>query len=229
MPQLVGYLEKRTAKTQGNRELAVLSIVWNYARKKGLTKLPWPAAGMERSKWKNKEAPRAVEVTDALFAAVWESAPFTLRNAMDLASSTGLRLTDCRSVQVPPGDLLRIRSSKTGKAAEFSTSESPVLERLVTARRKITAQHLMLLTTPTGRPVSARMLRDAWDEAREKAAEAHPELADDIRAMYLRDMRKRASDLAESDEEASKLLQHSSVALTRKHYRTKATKLRPVR
>ena len=46
MVELKGYLKKRTAKTQGNRELAVLSIVWNYARGEGLTKLPWPAAGM---------------------------------------------------------------------------------------------------------------------------------------------------------------------------------------
>jgi hypothetical protein len=73
------------------------------------------------------------------------------------------------------------------------------------------------------------MLRDRWDEAREKAALAHPELADELRAMYLRDMRKRASDLAGSDQEASELLQQSSVALTKRHYRTRATKLRPVR
>jgi hypothetical protein len=73
------------------------------------------------------------------------------------------------------------------------------------------------------------MLRDRWETARKAAAKAHPEIADRILAMYLRDMRKRASDLADSDESASKLLQHSSVGLTRKHYRTRATKLKPVR
>jgi hypothetical protein len=104
-----------------------------------------------------------------------------------------------------------------------------VLQRLLTERKRSTALHLMLLTTSTGRPVSARMLRDRWDEAREKAAQAHPELADELRAMFLRDMRKRASDLAANLEEASRLLQHSSVSVTAKHYRTKATKLRPVR
>lgn len=72
------------------------------------------------------------------------------------------------------------------------------------------------------------MLRDAWDEAREKAAQAHPELADELRAMYLRDMRKRAADLAGSLQEASDLLQHSSKAVTARHY-TSRTKLRPVR
>ena len=55
------------------------------------------------------------------------------------------------------------------------------------------------------------------------------EFAEQIEAMVLRDMRKRAADLAVDDEEASRLLQHSSVGLTRKHYRTRVTKLKPVR
>jgi hypothetical protein len=42
-------------------------------------------------------------------------------------------------------------------------------------------------------------------------------------------MRKRASDLADDSEGASKLLQHSSVALTEKHYRGKVSQLKPVR
>ena len=229
MVELKGYLKKRTAKTQGNRELAVLSIVWNFARGEGLTKLPWPAAGMERSKWKNKESARVVHVSDALFAAVYGSAAALLRDAMDLASATGLRLTDCRTVQMPPGDVLRVRSSKTGKVAEFSLCDSPVLARLCSERKQNVMPHLMLLTTSTGRKVTARMLRDRWDKAREKAAKAHPELADELRAMYLRDMRKRASDLAGSLSEASALLQHSSEAVTAKHYRSRPTKLRPVR
>jgi hypothetical protein len=227
MPELKGYLKKRTAKTQGNRELAVLSIIWNYARGEGFTKLPWPAAGLERSKWKNKESARTVEVTDQLFAACYSAAAPVLRDAMDLASATGLRLTDCRTVQIPPGDVLRVRASKTGKNAEFSLSESPVLRRLVTERRKTSATHLMLLTNGS-RPVSIRMLQRAWDEAREKAAKVHPELADDLRKMFLRDMRKRAADLAGSLQEASDLLQHSSKAVTARHY-TSRTKLRPVR
>ena len=58
---------------------------------------------------------------------------------------------------------------------------------------------------------------------------AHPELADQIREMQLRYMRKRASDLASDVQAASKLLQHSDVAVTQRHYTTKATKLEAVR
>jgi hypothetical protein len=224
---IVGYLKQRTAKTQGNREMALLSVIWAWAVREELVKDKFPLLGVRG--WKNKEQARHSEVTDALFAAIYGQASAVLRDVMDLASATGLRLTDCRTVQIPPGDVLRVRSSKTGKAAEFSISESPVLKRLVSERRNISATHLLLLSTSSGRPVSARMLRSAWDEAREKAALAHPELADELRAMYLRDMRKRSADLAGSLEEASALLQHSSQALTAKHYRTKAVKLKPVR
>ena len=92
----------------------------------------------------------------------------------------------------------------------------------------------MLLTTPTGRQVTPTMLRDRYDMARAdaaaKARKAGQEaFAEQIEAMWLRDMRKRASDLAEDELEASKLLQHSSVQITKAHYRTKPTKLKAVR
>lgn len=41
--------------------------------------------------------------------------------------------------------------------------------------------------------VSKTMLRDRWDLARDKAAMAFPKLVMEIQAMYLRDMRKRAT------------------------------------
>ena len=226
---LKAYLRKRTAKTQGNREMSVLSLIWNWARGEGLTSLPWPAAGMERSRWKNREQPRKFRVTDELFAAVYAEADQVLRDCMDLATATGMRLTDCRTILLPRDGVLRLEANKTGKASDFELELSAVLPDLVARRRAAKADHLMLLSTPTGKPLSARMLRDRWDEARAAAVERHPKLADLLRKMFLRDMRKRASDLAESDEEAAQLLQHSSVALTRKHYRSTAEKIKPVR
>jgi hypothetical protein len=50
-----------------------------------------------------------------------------------------------------------------------------------------------------------------------------------IRKMYLRDMRKRASDLAADMDEASGLLQHGDTRTTERHYRARVVKLRPVR
>lgn len=234
LTDLRDYLRARSAKTRANREMSLLSLVWNWARLEGLTTLQFPAAGLSRSKWKNKEQPRRFEVTDALFDAVYADADQVLRDCMDIASATGMRLTDCRTVLLPKGDLLRLDASKTGKAADFDISLSQVLPELLARRRAIKTTCLMLLVTPEGRAVSQSMLRDRWDRARLRAGirakiANDDALADQIAAMYLRDMRKRAADLAESEDAAAELLQHSDKRLTRAHYRTKATRLKPVR
>lgn len=233
-PFLKAYLKKRTAKTQANREMALLSIIWNWARGEGMTTLPWPAAGLERSKWKNKENARTFEVTDALYDAVYELADQTLRDCMDIATATGLRLTDVRTIAVPNNGMLRFQANKTEKPAYFDVTTSPVLSAINQRRVALKAEHVMFLSTPNGRPVSYGMLRDRYEAAREAAAKkaekaGDTDLANSIRAMFLRDMRKRASDLADTVEEASELLQHSSVAVTKKHYRTKITKINAVR
>lgn len=219
--------KKRIAKTQGNREMSVLSIVWGRARLWGMTALPWPAAGVKN--WKHEEAPRAFEVTDDLFAAVYASAEPMLRDCMDIATATGMRLTDCRTVRLPSGDMLRLKASKTGKAADFDLSVSEVLPDLMKRRRAIPAAHVMLLSTVDGFPVTASMLRGAWDRARALAAGKNSHLAGPIGKMYLRDMRKRASDLADDMEEASAMLQHGNTRTTERHYRARVVKLRPVR
>jgi hypothetical protein len=231
---LVAYLKNRKGKTQANREMALLSIIWNHARISGMTSKPWPAAGMERSKWKNKENAREFEVTDALFDAVYAEASQMLRDCMDLSTATGMRLTDCRTILLPADNILRLKAGKTQKKADFDLSLSQVLPDLLARRRAMDASHLMLLSTPDGYPVFSKDLRREYDKARKKAAEKAKEAGNEafaleIKAMVLRDMRKRAADLADDDAEASGLLQHSSVALTKKHYRNKATKLRPVR
>lgn len=231
---LVSYLKWRAAKTQGNREISLFSIIWNQARVWGLTSLPWPAAGMERSKWKNKETAREFEVTDDLFEMVYLVASPMLRDCMNLSTATGMRLTDCRTTLLPADNVLRLKASKTGKKADFDLALSVVLPELLTRRRALDANHLMLLSTEDGFPVLAKDLRREYNKARMKAAvklyiHNDDDYARVVKSMVLRDMRKRAADLSEDDAGASELLQHSSVGLTRKHYRSKVTKLKPVR
>lgn len=232
LPVLREYLDRRKAKTQGNREMSLLQLIWGRALLWGMTEKPWPAQGIKN--WKNPERPREFEVTDELFAAVYAEGDQVVRDCMDIASATGLRLTDARTIRMPVDGALQIRTSKRGKPARFVVADSPVLSELVARREAMKAASVMLLATNTGRQVSARMLTDRWDDARAKAAKkaekaGNPEFAARIRAMYLRDMRSRAADLAEDVDEASKLLQHSSKALTAKHYRTRAQTLRAVR
>jgi hypothetical protein len=221
------YLDRRTGKTQANRELALLSIIWNKARLWGMTDKPWPATGIKG--WKNKEHADTFEVTDALFDAVYAQADQVLRDCMDITTATGMRLTDARTVRLPVAGQLHFKASKGAKRAYFDVATSPVLTALVARRAAQPQYSVMLLTTPTGRQVSQSMLRYRFDEARLKAIAAHPELASELKAMKLRYMRKRAADLATDTQAASSLLQHSSTKLTETHYRTRPAKLQSVR
>lgn len=230
---LKDFLDNRKGKTQANRELSCFQVIWNYSRLKGLTTLPWPAAGMERSAWKNKERAREFEVTDDLFAAVYAEGDQVLRDCMDLSSATSMRLTDCRTIVLPRDEVLHLKASKTGKKVDFDVKLSEVLPALMERRRAVRADHLMLLSTPTGRKVSATMLRDRYELAREAAAVKAEVAGDDefaarIRAMWLRDMRKYGSNQG-TEEEAMQRGQWSDVATMRKHYRTKVPKAPPAR
>jgi hypothetical protein len=241
LPMLRKYLTSRTNRTDkskkagftANREMSAFQVMWNWARIEGFHKTPWPAHGMSRAKWKNKEAPRRYIVTNEVFDAIYAEADQMLKDAMDIASATGMRLTDVRSIRMPTGDMLRLDASKTGKSADFDLSLSEVLPGLLERRKAMKAHHLMLLSMTDGKPVTVSMLRGAYDRARaaaaEKARNVSETFAADIEAMVLRDLRKMAANLAENLEEASKLLQHSSSNVTRMHYRTKAEKVRPVR
>jgi hypothetical protein len=242
MPHLRQYLRNRRnakdktvkAPTQANREMSVFQIVWNWAVLEGLTKVKWPAAGLERSGWKNEESPREFVVTVELFEAVYAEACQFLRDTMDLASATGMRLQDCIKVVLPADNVLHLKAGKTGKKADFDVSLSEVLPQLVERRRGYEAAHLMLISTPDGFPVFPKDLRREWDKARRHAASKarerkHEAFAEQIEAMYLRDMRKMAADLAADLADAQKLLQHSNPALTLAHYRSRAERLTPVR
>ena len=232
LPSLRRYLDLRSAKTQGNREMSLLRIVWGKALLWGLTRQQWPAEGVKN--WKNEESAREFEVTTAMFEAVYQQGDQLLRDCMDIASATGMRITDARTVRMPENGVITHRASKTKKPVQFLVADSPVLAAIVARRIESKAHCVMLLCTPAGGQVSMEMLRRRWDDARDAAAyraEATGDaaLGGRIRKMFLRDMRSLAADLAGDVDEASKLLQHSSKKLTEKHYRTKAQLLKAVR
>lgn len=128
LPILRQYLDKRSAKIQGNREMALLSLIWHKAMLWGLTEKPWPATGVKG--WKNTESAREFEVTDALFDAVYAQADRILRDCMDLSTATGMRLTDAMTVRMPVNGTLRHKHHKTGKWVEFEMAQSPTLMRI---------------------------------------------------------------------------------------------------
>ena len=226
LPALVKYRNARPAKGRARQELQVISVVWGFARLEGLTALHFPGAGMQRSGWKGVPGVRQIEVGADAFAALHRHADQTLRDALDIASATGIRVTDVlklRLSDVRGGELVNV-ASKGGKRGEFDLSASQVLQPIIDRRKaNKKAQHLFLLAAGK-KPVTYRMLADRFTRARAAASAECPAAAD----LWLRDMRKFAGQLATSLAEASKLLQHSSLSVTQRHYR-QGDKLTPVR
>lgn len=221
---IAAYLKARSAKTQANREKALLSVIWGKAREWELTALPFPAYKM---KLKNAEHAARVDWEEQMFAAMYVHAEPFLRDAMDLISATGWRVRDALKARLTDvrGQWLIFDASKTDKDAkvQLNDPDRPTLAALIERRRESKAPHVFLLTRGN-MIVTERMLTDAWARARAKAVKDCPECD----GLLLRYVRKYAGQLTGSLAEAQALLQHGSAATTQRHYMGRA-KLRPAR
>lgn len=161
------YLERRSAKIAANREIAVLSLVWNWARGKGLTEKANPCTGIE----KNPETARTRYVTTAEFEWVYGRACDELKDAMDLALLTShspsdiLRLTrhDIRD------ETLWLRRSKTSKKVRFRVEGrlKDVLERILARPRAVPS--MCLIADSQGQPLTIYGLHRRFKQAKGKA------------------------------------------------------------
>ncbi|WP_167705840.1 tyrosine-type recombinase/integrase [Xanthomonas arboricola] len=221
------YLDWRTSKVIANREVALFSHLWNWARGKGLTDLSNPCEGIRR----NKEAGRDVYVDDATFRAVYAGADQTLRDAMDLAYLTGQRVGDVWSMderQLSDGALV-VRQAKTGaKLTMTVTGElAELLDRIAARKRGLTLRSTRLIVDADGLAIGRAALRYRFDRARESAGVAKDEF-------QFRDLRAKAgtdkADSAGDIRQAQAQLGHASVAMT-EHYvrKRKGAKTTPTR
>lgn len=221
------YRDARTAKTRANREIALLSHVFNTAREWGLCQQANPCQGVR----KNKEKPRDYYADDVVWKAVYSQACHELRDAMDLAYLTGQRPADViqmRRDSVAEG-FLRVQQGKTAKRLRIRVSDDSglnslglLLERIAKGNAEHSSQYLIL--NRRGWKVSGQMLRNRWDEARAKAA-SEAEQNDDkglalrIREFQFKDIRPKAASEISDIADASALLGHSKEEITRKVYR----------
>lgn len=212
------YLHRRTAPIAANREIAVLSALWNWARETGITDLPNPATGVKR----RPESRREVYVTDAQFAAVYAQADQPLRDALDLARLTGQREADIlkmRRDDIREGHLW-VRQGKTGARIGIALDgELGALVEAIKARPRA-ATGLHLVQTERGARLSYTMLRKRFDAAREKAGEV----------WQFRDLRPKAATDMDDVRAAQELLGHRSETTTAAIYRrVRGQKVKPVR
>lgn len=200
--------EPRLAKTRANREIALMSAIWNWGRDTGRTNLPNPCEGVRR----NREEGRDRYVTDEELAAVWEVADDPLQDALDLYHLTGQRVGDVLRMSLTDvrDGCIWLRQRKTGKPLrlELAGDLAVVLERI--RARSFPAEAvvtLALVRDEAGQRMTYDALSDRFQAARAKAG-VHFQLRD-LRAKAATDM----GDLAL----AQRLLGHSSRAMT-EHY-----------
>lgn len=216
------FLTKHQATpTTANRCKRLFSTMWNHARGWGYTDLPNPCTGIKGFSLKK----RTMYITDAMFAAVYGCASAPLRDAMDIAYLTGQRPADALSMSehdIIDGHLI-ITQGKTmqplriviaGKLAEL-------IERIRVRKNTYKVVTGALLVNLQGKRLTKAVLRNHFDDARLAAAEAHPAMADDIKAFHFYDLRAKAADDTSDlrgEQAASDLLGHDSVKTTQRHY-----------
>lgn len=229
-PQFVKqFLEWRgeSAKVRANRDKALLSHIWNWAREKGYTALPNPCAGVKGF----KETGRDVYIEDVDYRAVWDIAAAPLRDAMDLAYLTAQRVSDTLSMDVRDirGGFLHVKQSKTGakRRIEIMGELEALLARIADRKAGYKVHATRLVVGEDGQPWSYDRLRRAFRAACTSVG-IEPE------AFQLRDLRaKAATDKADSAgdiREAQNQLGHTSVVMTEQYTRNRrGAKVTPTR
>ncbi|AHX12906.1 integrase [Dyella jiangningensis] len=210
------YLRKRgqKAKVRANREKALLSHIWNWAREQGYTALANPCAGVKGF----TESGRDVYVEDEMFQAVWKQGGQPLRDAMDLAYLTGQRVAD--TLKMDQRDVrdgfLHVAQGKTGakRRIEVTGDLAALLDRISARKAAMVVRSTRLVIGENGQPLTYSMLQGAFYRARE-AAGIEP------KAFQFRDLRAKAgtdkADSAGDIRQAQAQLGHTTVAMT-EHY-----------
>jgi integrase len=205
-----GYLDNRGAPVRANREIALLSHVWNWGRDRGMIQHPNPCLGVKR----HKETGRDRYVTDDELWKLWDASSWPLRDALDLHYLTGQR----------PGDVLRMRltdlrdgclwvrqgKTKAPLRLRIEGDLAAVIERIQSRSYAITS--LALVRDENGQPMTYSALAQRFRRARTVAGVT----------FQLRDLRGKAGTDLEDLALAQKLLGHRSRSMTERYIKPRA-------
>lgn len=235
------YRDHRTAKVRANREISLLSHIFNMAREWGYTANENPCRGVR----KNKETPRAFDADDTVWFAVYNEGTSVLRNAMDMIYLSGQRPADVckfKLTDIKNGSL-EVTQNKTKtrlriqlNRADGSRSElGQVIDRIIAESGTVISTNILVNTN--GDPLTQSALRHHFDNARLaaiKTAEANPTresavLIERIKQFQFRDGRPKAATEINDLAAASDLLGHSDQRITKRVYMRRGTLVKPTK
>lgn len=212
---------------RANREIALFSHIFNYAREIGLTDAPNPCAGVK----KNRESGRDVYVEDDPYRAVWNAADQPTRDAMDLAYLAGQRPADTLRFDerdIKDGEL-HVGQGKTGKKLRIQVvgELAAVIERIRARKAGYRVSSTALVVNEDGQRLTYDALRQRFAKAREAAGLTHEQFQmRDLRAKAGTDKTEAAGDI----RQAQRQLGHASIQMTEHYVRArKGDKVGPTR
>jgi integrase len=220
---IVQYLRKRgkEAPVRANREKALLSAIWNFARTSGYTSLANPCAGVKG----HKETGRDAYIEDEMLAAVYSQADQPLKDALDLFYLTGQRIAD--TLKMDEKDIrdnrLAVQQGKTSakRRIEIVGELKVVIDRILARKAGHRIRTSRLIVMDNGQPMTSSMLRGRFDAAREAAGVEKGDF-------QMRDLRAKAgTDKAESSGDimqAKDQLGHTTVVMTENYIRKRIGK-----
>ena len=230
------YLDWRgaTAKTRANREKALLSHIWNFARQTGLTTLTNPCAGVRGF---TETGRKDVYIEDEVFAAVYACANQSLKDALDMAYLSGQRPADVLKMRVTDvrDNLLTVRQGKTGKALRIKLNHDDgtrnglglKIDEIMERKRLSKVVDTAMIVAVGGGALTYSGLDNAFERSRKKAIlvaekSGKTELASAIAGFQFRDLRAKAGTEKAGSAgilEARQQLGHGSVTTTERYVR----------
>ncbi|WP_268562943.1 tyrosine-type recombinase/integrase [Pseudomonas protegens] len=216
------YLTRReSAPVRANREKALFSGIWNYARNKGYTALAPPCTGIKG----NKETGQDNYVEDELFQRVYEKADVGLQDAMDLFYLTGQRIADTLKMDerdIRDGRLaVQQGKIKAKRRIEITGELKIVLDRIMARKDSHQFRSTRLIVLEDGTPLTVAMLRRRFDLAREAAGVKKADFQmRDLRAKAGADKFEASGDILQARDQ----LGHTTVVMTEHYIRNRIGK-----
>jgi len=224
---------RKGAPVRANREVAWLSVAWNWARSRGITDKTNPCEGVRR----NKETGRDIYIEDEELVALIEVADEPLREFLQLAHLIGQRPTDMRRLHTAMlgASTLPLQQAKTRTKLRFVIEGdlAALLDHIATRKAQIQKPLAdTLLVDENGQPLGKAQLRYRFAKALKLAAEKYPHMAERMATIQMRDIRaKSGTDKREAEglDAAQGLLGHKRSDMT-EHYtrQRKGQVVRPV-
>lgn len=215
------YLDQRGLETQiqANREVALLSTIFNYCIRWGALKFN-PCRDVK----KFKEQTRDRYIEDWEYKAIYDAAKPLIQVTMEIAVITGMRQRDILNLRLSDlhDDGLHITTEKTGTKQIIKwTPDLKAVVKQAKALRKVTSS-IYLICNQKGMPYTSSGFKSMWQKTMNKAL--HEKV---IRERFtFRDLRPKA---ASDHEDGTKLLAHTDAKTTKKYYLRKAAVVTPSR